>query len=257
MRLPIALKYDLPEPGDAGFFGAVRKHDVHTGIDLYCDDGDTVYAIEDGVVVSIEKFTGEHADSPWWNNTWALLIEGNSGVIVYGEIIISSELCVGSPILEGQEIGKICKVLKKDKGVNPPAMLHLELMQHGYYKTNWWKLGEKTPEGLMNPYNLINPLTRYKSVVVFPDWSATGIWGDRKRAPSVSCPVSWLPVSDQLRAKITAMQTDFDLGTIDWEHGGVKWPSHINANWESRCLEIVEDIKKELPEWTVMYNNYD
>jgi len=257
MGSPVLLTEDLPKPGDAGFFGSVRRYDVHTGIDLYTDDGEAVYALEDGIVVAIEKFTGEHADSPWWNNTWALLVEGESGVIVYGEITIADGIEVGSQVEIGDVIGNVKQVLKKDKGVNPPAMLHLELMEHGNYKTQWWKLGEPQPKGLLNPYNLINPLTRYKSVVVFPDWCATGIWGDREEAPSASCPVDWLPVSKELQHKITTMQKEFDKGDIDWDNGGVNWPDSINCDWKARCLDIVKDIKRELPEWTVKYNNYD
>ncbi len=158
MPSPIRLTHKLPKLGDAGYFGAVRKHDVHTGIDLYCDDGERVYSIEDGTVVAIEKFTGEHADSPWWNNTWAILIEGLSGVIVYGEILVKKDLEVGNLIKSGDYIGSVKQVLKQDKGHNPPAMLHLELMEHGYHKTVWWKLGEKKPDGLKNPYELLEDI---------------------------------------------------------------------------------------------------
>lgn len=76
---------NIPHPGS---FGTVRKHDIHTGIDIYCHDGQYVIAVEDGEVVSIENFNGSHANppSPWWNNTKAVMIEGESGVVVYGEI---------------------------------------------------------------------------------------------------------------------------------------------------------------------------
>lgn len=158
MRTPIELKYPLPKPGDAGYFGAVRSFDIHTGIDLYCDNGDPVYAMEDGVVVATEAFTGSNAGSPWWEDTWAILIEGKSGVIVYGEIIIDPELDKGDSIKEGQLIGHVKQVLKKDKGVNPTSMLHLELMEHGFYATYWWRPDEDQPEGLLNPITLFDGL---------------------------------------------------------------------------------------------------
>ena len=55
-------------PDEPGWFGAVRKSDIHTGIDLYCEQGTQIVAVEDGVVVHIEGFTGPNADdpSPWW-----------------------------------------------------------------------------------------------------------------------------------------------------------------------------------------------
>jgi murein DD-endopeptidase MepM/ murein hydrolase activator NlpD len=49
-------RYKTPHAG--GVFGAVRKYDIHTGIDLYCELEDPVYAIEDGVVVNVCHFTG-------------------------------------------------------------------------------------------------------------------------------------------------------------------------------------------------------
>lgn len=156
MRSPIELKYPLPKPGDAGYFGTVRSFDIHTGIDLYCDNGDTVYAMEDGVVVGIECFTGENAGSPWWEDTWAILIEGKSGVIVYGEIVVDSDLQVGDTVTEGQQVGNVKKVLKKDKGVNPTSMLHLELMEHGCYTTQWWRPDKDQPQGLLNPIKLFD-----------------------------------------------------------------------------------------------------
>lgn len=158
MRLPIALKHPLPKPGDAGYFGAIRRFDIHTGIDLYCDDGDPVYAMENGVVVGIEAFTGENAGSPWWEDTWAILIEGESGVIVYGEITILPNIEVNDLIDEGQLLGTVKRVLKKDKGVYPTSMLHLELMEHGYHQTYWWIPDQDQPEGLLNPITLFDKL---------------------------------------------------------------------------------------------------
>lgn len=151
MKSPIKLTYPLPKPGDPGYFATVRRHDIHTGIDLYCEDGAEVSAMEDGVVVAIEKFTGAHAGSPWWNDTWAILIEGKFGVIVYGEISIHHNLAVGDSVKEGDVLGNVAQVLKKDKGVTPTSMLHLELMEHGVYATYWWESGTDIPAGLKNP----------------------------------------------------------------------------------------------------------
>lgn len=156
VKTPIKLKHPLPKPGDAGYFGAVRSFDIHTGIDLYCDDGDEVVAMEPGIVVEIEFFTGKDAGSPWWHDTWAILVEGSSGVIVYGEVTVNPGIEVGVAVTEGQSIGKVARVLKKDKCVNPTSMLHLELMEPGFYKTYWWRFGKEKPEGLLNPITLFD-----------------------------------------------------------------------------------------------------
>ena len=134
-------------PDEKGSFGSVRKFDTHTGIDLYCEIGTLVLAVEAGTVISIENFTGEKAGFPWWNDTQAILISGESGVVVYGEC--ESKVKIGDNILAGQEIGIInTPVLKSYKG-RPTVMLHLELMKHGELVTTLWK--EKRPEGLLDP----------------------------------------------------------------------------------------------------------
>jgi murein DD-endopeptidase MepM/ murein hydrolase activator NlpD len=143
-------KFDWPN--DYGQFGAIRKYDVHTGIDLYCDEGAEVFSIEDGIVISIEDFTGEKAGSPWWNDTKAVLIECYSGVVCYGEI--EPVVSYGQLIKAGQLIGKIKRVLRVDKG-RPTSMLHLELYKHGTTKTVWWRLGEEKPDELLSPITLL------------------------------------------------------------------------------------------------------
>lgn len=138
-------------PHEQGKFGAVRRFDVHTGVDLYCSPGDPVSSIEDGQVVAVRKFTGPDAGSPWWNETWAVCVQGESGVIVYGEI--EPLVKEGDALKEGQRLGLVKTVLKKDKGL-PMTMLHLELystlMEHPE-----WPLGQPKPNGLLDPTHLL------------------------------------------------------------------------------------------------------
>ena len=146
---PLTLFHPLPSCSEPGSFGFERRFDVHTGIDLYCPDKTPVHALESGRVVAVEKFTGEHAQSPWWHNTWSVLVEGESGVVCYGEI----EPCVtvGQSIEEKDILGRVIPVLKKDKGVTPQTMLHLELYSKGTKESLWWRLGEKRPINLLDP----------------------------------------------------------------------------------------------------------
>lgn len=134
-------------PDDVGMFGVKRKYDYHTGIDLYCELMTEVKAVEDGIVINIEDFTGPNANSPWWNSTQAILIEGASGVVVYGELeplVDKLEYVKGNQI-----IGLITTpVLKRFKN-RPTVMLHLELMKHGSTNTIIW-LNEK-PDTLLDP----------------------------------------------------------------------------------------------------------
>lgn len=138
-------------PDAPGQFGTPRKHDIHTGIDLYCPLGTRVVAVEAGMVVGVENFTGPAAGSPWWNDTQALLVEGQSGVVVYGEMAPEPELTPGVHVEAGQHIGTVTtSVLKTDKG-RPMTMLHVELMAPGTHETLWWPLDREQPPMLLDP----------------------------------------------------------------------------------------------------------
>src|SRR6185369_11326283 len=76
----------VPLPPHPGAFAAVRAHHVHEGVDLYCPEGTCVTAVEAGEVVAIVAFTGPRAGSPFWLDTDAVLVEGPTGVVVYGEL---------------------------------------------------------------------------------------------------------------------------------------------------------------------------
>jgi Peptidase family M23 len=145
----------LPVAPHPGSFGFVRKNHVHEGIDLYCTEGTSVHAVEEGRVVGCLPFTGKIAGSPWWMDTYAVLVEGQSGVVVYGEILplgLQDNLLVRA----GDILGTIATVLKKDKG-RPRSMLHLELHEAGTRDVYEWKVPrgpsvqETKPPSLRDP----------------------------------------------------------------------------------------------------------
>ena len=140
----------IPCGNHPGAFGFVRKNHVHEGIDLYCEDGADVFAVEDGFVVAVLDFTGERANppSPWWNDTQAVMIEGASGVVLYGEI--KTELVVGDAVRQDYIVGSVVPVLKKDKG-RPMSMLHLELHKHGTRQAYDWPLIGPHRHTLLDP----------------------------------------------------------------------------------------------------------
>lgn len=137
-------------PDAPGRFAAIRKHDVHTGVDLYTEPGTPVCAVEAGVVVAIEDFTGPAAGTPWWNDTKAILVEGHSGVVCYGEIEIAAGVAVGMEITRFAYLGTVKTVLRSDKG-RPRTMLHLELYEPGTRASVVWALGEVQPQALRDP----------------------------------------------------------------------------------------------------------
>lgn len=144
-------------PSGEGAFGAVRRHDVHTGVDLYCPDGTPVVAIEDGLVVAVLPFTGPAAGSPWWASTEAVLVEGDSGVWVYGEV--APAVLPGTDVRAGDGIGRVVRVLRHDKGL-PTSMLHVERYAPGTRDVVWWRHGEPIPDGLRDPTPGLSALVR-------------------------------------------------------------------------------------------------
>ena len=142
-------------PDDIGRFGVVRRHEHHSGIDLYCELGTKVLAMEDGVVVAIEHFTGPLSTptSPWWNPTQAVLIKSANQVLVYGEITAQVE--VGQYVKGGSIIGVVDKpVLRHFKG-RPTVMLHLEKLTAEATKSEVWPLDQNCPRNLLDPKTVL------------------------------------------------------------------------------------------------------
>lgn len=160
MKWPLKNKNpNISEIGSVGDFASRRSFYFHPGIDIYCDEAQEVQVIEDGVIVHIENFTGPEADppSPWWNETWSILIEGQSGVIGYCELRPLAYVKVGLKVKEGDVIAKIIPVLKKDKG-NGRNMIHIELYKLNTRHHVTWLLDTAKPDELENPRQLLEKI---------------------------------------------------------------------------------------------------
>lgn len=147
-------------PDEPGQFGTIRKHDVHTGVDLYCDLGTSIIAMESGTVISMEAFTGTKAQSPWWNDTDIVFVQGHESGIVFGYGEIQPLVSVGDEVIAGQKIGTVSvPVLKTFKG-RPTVMLHLEayLPSTPVPIAVWWQRDEARPPHLLDPTPYIYPL---------------------------------------------------------------------------------------------------
>lgn len=158
MTFPLKdYKFKIPQGNHPGAFGTKRKYDFHTGIDLYCNDKDSVFAVEDGVVVAIEQFTGRKVESDWWCDTFAIMIEGCSGVINYAEIYLPA-LKVGDIIKKNDFIANVKQVLKSNKlrqdiENHSCSMLHFELYKHGTVEFVDWI--NKKPDNLLDPTEIL------------------------------------------------------------------------------------------------------
>jgi hypothetical protein len=165
MKWPLRNKTPaLPAKGSVGDFAFRRSFYHHPGVDIYCNDNQIVQTIEAGKVVHIENFTGPNAEppSPWWNETFSILVEGASGAIGYCELNPFSHIQVGMELFEGDAIGTITPVLKKDKG-NGTTMLHLEHYIPGTKHHVTWVLDTEKPEELLNSRFLLEKLLPIKS----------------------------------------------------------------------------------------------
>jgi hypothetical protein len=149
----------LPILNGVGDFASRRSFYHHPGIDVYCDFGQEVIAIEPGIITNIECFTGVNATptSPWWNETWSIMIEGTLGALGYCELKPLSHIKLGYKVSEGEIIATIIPVLKKDKG-NGVTMLHFEQYIPGTKDHVTWVLDKEKPITLLNPRPLLEKI---------------------------------------------------------------------------------------------------
>lgn len=150
--IDIATQCQIPiGPKHCGAFGYKRKNHIHEGVDLYAMPQDNVYSMFDGLIVSIEQFTGPSVGMPWWFDTQAIAIQDRYGVTIYGEIEADPFLNVGDFVFSGQLIGTVSRVLREDKG-RPTTMLHIERYRRNVYVScGLWSLDQPKPQGLVNP----------------------------------------------------------------------------------------------------------
>ena len=154
---PIKNCNGIPVGHHPGAFAYRRRVSHHTGVDLYTVEGEPVHAMEDGIVTSIEHFTGAQDKSPWWENTDAVVIEGKSGAICYGEIIPNPLLAIGSEVKRGDLVGKVTPVVHKgrerpDIPGHSRSMLHIEYYKPARKKaSDTWELDKPMHEYMIDP----------------------------------------------------------------------------------------------------------
>jgi murein DD-endopeptidase MepM/ murein hydrolase activator NlpD len=156
-NINLEREVEIPVLPHCGAYSVCRSHDVHEGVDLYCPEATPVFAVEDGVVVLIRCFTGKYAHCDWWEETDAISIEGRSGNVEYGEIVVHRRLHLRDKVKKGEIIGHVKRVLKKDKG-RPTSMLHLNLYEGAQTRDQSWELDDNSPDRRgTKPTGLIDP----------------------------------------------------------------------------------------------------
>lgn len=163
---PIRESFSIPTPNMPGGFGFERKHHVHEGVDLYVPEGTSIYNMCTGTVAYIGRFTGPAVGSPWWNDTWCVMIETPFGTFNYGEIQPNKNLAIGEHVPAGSRIGNVISVLKKDKG-RPMSMLHLEMYNRWCKQAvpiTEWPLNAPRPKGLGNVTPMLKQFARTENL---------------------------------------------------------------------------------------------
>ena len=150
LDIDLTKEVEIPMLPHVGAFGVRRRFDHHCGVDLYAPIDTPVYAVEDGEIVDICPFTGPSAGYNFWLDTEAIYIKGESGVVVYGEIGVDPNLKIGDKISQRQFVGKVKRVIVKDKG-RPMSMLHLELHHRDHIHCGHWHRDGVKPIGKLDP----------------------------------------------------------------------------------------------------------
>lgn len=152
----VKFNLDIDHPGR---FGARRKYDIHSGIDLYeySNTSRPVTAFEDGKIVHIGPFTGKKAGCDWWEDSDCICIKGKSGIIVYGEVLVNENLKIGQKVITKETIAWIVQILKHPPKTNIPGhsmkMLHVELLSPDAPEPfiSGWGLDQERPKYLKDP----------------------------------------------------------------------------------------------------------
>lgn len=149
--------YDyLPTFNEPGSFGFKRTFEIHNGLDVYCRDESNVFAVEDGGVIKIEQFTGKDVESPWWEETWAIYVKGQSGVVCYGEMNKQFNFVVGDGVRAGDSLGCIRHVLpeskiRRDIRNHNNAMLHIQLFSEYFTEDIPFEVKSGVKNTLLDP----------------------------------------------------------------------------------------------------------
>ena len=142
------IKIHWPVPGShdqkiqssgAGFFWEDRGDRFHCGVDIYAPFGSNVKAMDDGLVVQTQLFTSRQMID-YWNDTFAVIIQHESGFVARYAEMHDVSVCVGERIKTGELLGHVGKVLQpsritkespvyiqKLKENENSTMLHLEM----------------------------------------------------------------------------------------------------------------------------------
>lgn len=129
--LPSGSYYISQNYGNAG----------HGGTDLAAASGTPIYAVQDGVIQTVQSWNGSTAGNMSWGNMTVVNHGTTNGVIyytLYAHMQSPTSLPVGTQVSKGQQIGAVGNT-GNVYGQNGGYHLHIEVWSGGYgtgYRTN-------------------------------------------------------------------------------------------------------------------------
>lgn len=173
--VPNSKSDSIPKKGDFGFFWEERDEGFNAGIDIFAEENSNVYAIEDGIIIDIDKFSEN--DESGSNETFYIVIRGSDKInYKYCEILPNS-IKIGQKINSGDHLGVISSVYKEENlnsetpiyireqiSEGKSSKLHLELYKAPFSEVRPYKmgnyLGENKPKSLLNPQIFLSNLKK-------------------------------------------------------------------------------------------------
>lgn len=173
-KYPLPRKYHFSKKQNTGRFLEKRKDRIHCGIDLYAPKNTPVFAVENGIICHVSKFTTPLIN-PYWNTTYEIILQSDTNYFFrYAEldnVLVKEDEIVSA----GDQIGIVGQVLNPKKiNQNHPeyiqqlakqkkiSMLHFEMYSDypeksdKYLGGNWF--AENKPKGLCNPTEYLHEL---------------------------------------------------------------------------------------------------
>lgn len=91
-----------------------------------------------------------------------------------------------------------------------------------------------------------NSLTRQKWVRIMADFSADGVWNKQGEL----CDLDGLPISGDLKNRIAIWMDWYDCDADSTDLNASPFDVRL---FTKQGLDIARDVKRELPDWTVIY----
>lgn len=152
---PLPDSYDnfLPRKNSKGSFWEDRGDRYNAGIDIYTPENSILLAVEDGVVIDIDKFTDSSV--PFLNDTFYLIIKSPEKINYKYCELSNIKVTIGEQVKAGQEIAQIKSIINKE-GVNDSTPYYIKELIYENYLSKLHLEMYKAPFTEIRPYEFGN-----------------------------------------------------------------------------------------------------